>query len=252
MAMNEPKLADWYDCIYGGKDYRGETDTILAEYDRWHGGRPRAVLDIGCGTGNHGLELARRGIYVCGCDAEADMVAVATRKAEEAKLPADFHACNVLGIEGRGFDLALAMFNVVNYTLTVAGLDLLLAETAARVAQGGLFVFDTWDPILAESDPPEPRTYEAECGSPPTIIHRIATPTYVRRTERVTVQNAVTIMPPDAPAFRLAYAYQHRVWHVGMILDRLAVHGWKPLRMQVPWGRRSVLYVATRLPKEQP
>ena len=43
-------------------------------------------LDIGCGTGRHAIELARRGFTVTGIDQSANMLAVARQRANEAQL----------------------------------------------------------------------------------------------------------------------------------------------------------------------
>jgi len=68
------EYASVYDALYRNKDYEGEVDLIeriLAE----HGASgPRRLLDLGCGTGNHALPLARRGHTVLGVDRSASML----------------------------------------------------------------------------------------------------------------------------------------------------------------------------------
>ena len=49
-------------------------------------GEGRAILDIGCGTGNVSLECARRGATVVGIDIDPGMLEVAERKAENEGL----------------------------------------------------------------------------------------------------------------------------------------------------------------------
>lgn len=48
------------------------------------------VLDVGCGTGNYALELARRGARVRGIDPSAQMLEIARKKALEVRLPVEF------------------------------------------------------------------------------------------------------------------------------------------------------------------
>ena len=98
------------------------------------------VLDLGCGTGEDALRLARRGKRVTGVDASARMVHVASRKARAADCAAqtDFHcvAMESLGtvLEGEMFDGVLSNFGAVN---CVRDLPALIATVAARLTPGG-------------------------------------------------------------------------------------------------------------------
>lgn len=52
--------------------------------------RGKTILDIGCGTGRHAVELARRGYRVTGVDLSASQLARAREKAAEAGVSVDF------------------------------------------------------------------------------------------------------------------------------------------------------------------
>src|SRR5690606_24132414 len=45
-------------------------------------GKPRTVVDLGCGTGNISIPLAQSGLRVFGIDVSDDMLAVAQHKTE--------------------------------------------------------------------------------------------------------------------------------------------------------------------------
>jgi SAM-dependent methyltransferase len=51
------------------------------------GGR---ILDVGCGTGRHSVELASRGFEVTGIDLSSGMLAVAARRAEDASVSVEW------------------------------------------------------------------------------------------------------------------------------------------------------------------
>jgi SAM-dependent methyltransferase len=98
------------------------------------------VLDLGCGTGEDALRLARRGAHVVGIDASPDMVQAARQKAFAAGCAAqiDFHCVAMEHLsrvlDGQSFDGVLSNFGAVN---CVGDLRALIAAVAARLAPGG-------------------------------------------------------------------------------------------------------------------
>jgi len=71
--------------------------------------RGAAILDVGCGTGEHALFFAGRGHRVAGVDLAAEAIARARAKADDRELAADFlvHDALDLAALGRTFDVAL-------------------------------------------------------------------------------------------------------------------------------------------------
>ena len=77
----------------------------LAERDRLVG----RVLDVGCGTGEHTLMAAERGLDATGVDIASTAIAIARRKAVERGVSARFMTWNALdlGDLGESFDTVL-------------------------------------------------------------------------------------------------------------------------------------------------
>ena len=143
----QSSYAEIYDRVYQDKDYILECDVIEQLFKAHGKGSMREVLDLGCGTGNHAIPLARRGYNVVGVDRSEAMLLHAERKAAEAGIKENlaFHRSDVRSLElGRQFDAALMMFAVLGYQLTNA--DVLAALRAARrhVRIDGLLIFDVW------------------------------------------------------------------------------------------------------------
>lgn len=148
--MKEPfgsNYAGCYDALYAEKDYEAECDLIERVLRTYGEGKIASILDLGCGTGNHALPLARRGFEAIGVDRSEFMVEQARSKAASSgpTSHADFYEADIRSVDvGRRFDAALMMFAVLGYQL--ANEDVIAALRAARrhLDPGGLFLFDVW------------------------------------------------------------------------------------------------------------
>ncbi|MBF0166155.1 MAG: class I SAM-dependent methyltransferase [Alphaproteobacteria bacterium] len=149
--------SDAYDDFYVGKDYDAECDMIEALAGKIVGPGPYRLLDLGCGTGNHALPLARRGHTVVGVDRSPAMLERARRKALQEGVALSFHEADIRAVslqDEAAFDIATMMFAVLGYQTT--NQDALDALRAARnhLRQGGAFVFDVWfGPAVLDQKP---------------------------------------------------------------------------------------------------
>lgn len=136
--------APWYDLLYQDKDYASEVDFVegrLREYDLGSG----KMLDLGCGTGVHAIEFARRGWSVAGIDLSREMIARAKARAAQAGLAIPFRegdACDV-GPE-RDCDAVVSLFHVASYQNDRERLEQLFRTAYAALKPGGMFLFDYW------------------------------------------------------------------------------------------------------------
>lgn len=84
-----------------------EIDFLLALFPISPGAR---FLDIGCGTGRHSIELAKRGYQVTGLDISAGMLKVAREKAKEAGVEVNWVQADALDFKfEESFDAALCV-----------------------------------------------------------------------------------------------------------------------------------------------
>ena len=141
------EYADCYDPIYEGKDYAAECDLIERLFEAYGDRSISSVVDLGCGTGNHAIQICRRGYEVLGVEQSEGMLAHARQKlglrAANGKL--DFIQGDIRSVDlRRRFGAALMMFTVLGYQLENE--DVLAALKTARrhLHSCGLLIFDVW------------------------------------------------------------------------------------------------------------
>lgn len=110
------ETADHYEENAFTRDTGAEVDFIVAEFGLPPGS---ALLDMGCGTGRHAVELARRGYRVTGVDIAAGMLDKARRAAGKAGVAVEWVEADATRFTTtRRFDAAICLcggaFGILN------------------------------------------------------------------------------------------------------------------------------------------
>lgn len=125
----------WARLAESGASIHGEADLVDGLLAQTGGHR---VLDAGCGTGRVAVELARRGRFVVGVDADPDMLSAARAKAADLEwIQADLAELDDHRRES--FDLVLLAGNVMIF-LTPGSEERVVRQMVDRLAPGGLLV----------------------------------------------------------------------------------------------------------------
>jgi 2-polyprenyl-3-methyl-5-hydroxy-6-metoxy-1,4-benzoquinol methylase len=146
-------MKQWYETLfenYGRKYDResfthgtlGECDFIEQEIGF---NKNTSILDIGCGTGRHAIELTRRGYTVVGVDLSASQLRRAREKAAEQGLKIDFqkHDARHLPFQHE-FDLAIMLCEGGFPLMETDEMNYQILQSAANALKpGGKLIFTT-------------------------------------------------------------------------------------------------------------
>lgn len=158
MTTNFKEYANYYDSLYLEKEYGRECDYLENLWQTYSSAAPCTILDIGCGTGGHALELAARHHRMTGIDRSPSMLAIARQKAAARNLTVSFHEADIRRFQlPQTFDAAIAMFAVLGYLTTAEDFRGALLCIRQHLRTGGLFVFDLWHKEAVLAIGPEER-----------------------------------------------------------------------------------------------
>lgn len=199
-----PVFADYaryYNLLYQDKDYAGETVFVLNVL-RAHGCTPKAVLDLGCGTGRHAVEMAKQGVCVTGVDMSETMLFMGQEiitnlepSAFSVPLP-ELRQDDVRTVRlGRKFDAVICLFHVMSYQNCEEDALALFTTAKKHLKHGGLFLFDFWHGLGVLADPPvrrEKQWEDSEVG-----VTRIASPVHRADEHIVEVHYSMTVQDKE-------------------------------------------------------
>jgi SAM-dependent methyltransferase len=138
-------LARFYDRVYHWKDYDDDIERLKGMLAASGGKGQGALLDIGCGTGEHLTRLVAD--YGCtGIDISGPMLELARSKVPRA----EFILTDMLGFHlDREFDVVISMFGTIGYALTLEELETVARNIEAHLAFGGVAVLE---PFISRED----------------------------------------------------------------------------------------------------
>ncbi len=187
--------AYYYNAFYQDKDYKAEAtqvDVLLKKY----GSNIHKIINFGCGTGRHDIELAKLGYQCTGIDISASMIDVAKQNAKGENSSVDFSVADIRFYQPeKQYDAIVSLFHVMSYQN--GNQDILAAFQAARktLRKKGVFLFDVWYGPGVLSDKPSIRVKQVEDKS--TKIIRIAKPVIYEKKNVVDVNYEVLVMDKE-------------------------------------------------------
>jgi SAM-dependent methyltransferase len=150
------RLAPHYDRVFGS--YAKELNRWLIPWVKRLDPRPRAVLDLACGTGTTALALARLIPRVVAIDLRPEFTAIVSARAAKAAATRHLEArtgdMRSFRVDGR-LDLVTCFFDALNHLPRPGDLDRTFKSVHRALAPGGLFLFDINTPWALRKTWPE-------------------------------------------------------------------------------------------------
>jgi len=187
---------------------------ILKKYGRI----PQTLLDLGCGTGRHAVEMAKQGVEVTGVDISESMLRLGRESLSNLNR-ADFSLPWPKLLQGdarlvrlgKAFDAVVSLFHVMSYQNTEEDALAVLETAKAHLKPGGLFLFDFWYGPGVLRDLPTIRELVLEDEA--THIRRLAKPDILVNDNVVIVNYTVSISDlKSGQTTELSEAHSMRYW----------------------------------------
>ncbi len=132
-------FAPYYDQYMEHVRYDAWTGLILNQYNKLRKNKPQKVLELACGTANIACRLVKKGISVDACDLATAMVKAASRKPFKPNL---FRHDMLDPLPRSGYDLALMMFDSLNYLQSIEQIAPVLNHIHDALLPEGVLIFD--------------------------------------------------------------------------------------------------------------
>lgn len=139
--------ANIYDEINKFRKHEEHVAFMLDEFYEHNGKLPKTVLDVGCGTGNHILEFARKKIESWGVDSSKNMLNIAINKIKVENVSVNLVNSDILSYHtNTKFDLIYSLYGVVNL-FSKSDLKMLFAWFKEHLKANGILFFDFYTTV---------------------------------------------------------------------------------------------------------
>ena len=151
-------MKQWYEILFQNYartyDQEAFTQGTVQEVDfiegEIRGDRTKRILDIGCGTGRHSIELTKRGYNVTGIDYSESQLKRAREKASEAKTVVEFLLGDARELKfSHEFDAAIMLCEGGFPLMETDEMNFAILEGAARALKpAGTFILTTLNALF--------------------------------------------------------------------------------------------------------
>jgi SAM-dependent methyltransferase len=221
------EYAEFYDLFYARKSYSVEAAHVASLIQLWAPGT-LSLLDIGCGTGRHAVQLAERGYQVRGIDRSADMLREFGRRLDAAtpriRQAVQFTQADAVDFDlGCTFGAATGLFHVFSYLAEEGEVGSALRCLRRHLLPGSLLIFDYWHQPALEAQPPQQVVKDMRAGV--RRVRRIVMPRCEPEKRRVIMRLIVESESDEGDSHRFEEQHVMRYFDADEIRRALSENG---------------------------
>jgi SAM-dependent methyltransferase len=222
---------EYYDLIFKDKEYSREIDQVCALYKKYGKRALRSALEIGCGTGGHSVALAKKGVRTMALDIDKHILKIAASKSRGlSDLPLTFKYANIATFHSEAkYDLAVSLFNVINYLPDVADMAAFFCGVHRNLRPQGLYIFDCWNGVAAIIDPPRPKTTKVTVADGTEVLTKI-TPENNKFAQKTILHYDIQIGTGEFKD-HIKYTINQFLWTPKELKELLELCGYKVLKV---------------------
>lgn len=142
LMYNKPNI---YDILFSVRNYEKETDFIEKSIAKFSKIKVKSILDVGCGTGNNIISLAKRGYKTYGFDISKQMIDYAKMKSKSLDVRLFVGDMSKFKINKR-VDTCINMFNSFSSMLYNKQFYSHLDSVAKTLKKGGIYIVELANP----------------------------------------------------------------------------------------------------------
>lgn len=235
--------SQYYDLLNENKNYSEETAYIISII-KLNSKNSKSILELGCGTGGHAEEFAKKSYSIHGIDLSDAMLLKAKSRQEKLSKPISekisFSKGDIKKFTlNHKFDVVVSLFHVISYILTVSDLESVIKTAKKHLNTNGLFIFDCWHAPAVIHDKPVSRIKVAENNL--ISVKRTSFPTLLEHEKRVDIRFDIEIhdKKTDKTTF-ISEKHEMRYWYTEELKEAFNNYGFELIHKE-EWLTRKPL-----------
>ncbi len=130
------------DIAYSFRNIKKEVDFLEKIFKKYSDVKVKKILDVGCGTGEHAIELVKRGYKVCAIDIDKDAIKYLSSKFRHKNLETKVLDATKIDRLNKKFDAAISLGFVFSYLVNFEKQLEHLVKISKILKKGSIYVLE--------------------------------------------------------------------------------------------------------------